>query len=134
MKDELILILDNGDRNPEFDRRARLAFGNPTRVLACAGYGVTGLQHIGMAQDADRRLHEHRKGMPVCRSVQLGDPAVGLLISPLDFHVACVAERRDIMAWSAMTLGAALLRRRSRGVQEGLRAAWQELLDPAKAR
>ena len=31
-------------------------------------------------------------------------------------------------------LGAALLRRRSRGVQEGLRAAWQELLDPAKAR
>ena len=30
--------------------------------------------------------------------------------------------------------GAALLRRRSRGVQEGLRAAWQELLDPAKAR
>ena len=32
MKDELILILDNGDRNPEFDRRARLAFGNPTRV------------------------------------------------------------------------------------------------------
>ena len=29
--------------------------------------------------------------------------------------------------------GAALLRRRSRGVQEGLRAAWQELLDPAKA-
>ena len=31
-------------------------------------------------------------------------------------------------------MGAALLRRRSRGVQEGLRAAWQELLDPAKAR
>ena len=30
-------------------------------------------------------------------------------------------------------LGAALLRRRTRGVQEGLRAAWQELLDPAKA-
>ena len=30
--------------------------------------------------------------------------------------------------------GAALLHRRSRGVQEGLRAAWQELLDPAKAR
>ena len=29
--------------------------------------------------------------------------------------------------------GAALLRRRTRGVQEGLRAAWQELLDPAKA-
>ena len=29
--------------------------------------------------------------------------------------------------------GAALLRRGSRGVQEGLRAAWQELLDPAKA-
>ena len=27
----------------------------------------------------------------------------------------------------------ALLRRRTRGVQEGLRAAWQELLDPAKA-
>ena len=29
--------------------------------------------------------------------------------------------------------GAALFRRRSRNVQEGLRAAWQELLDPAKA-
>ena len=35
---------------------------------------------------------------------------------------------------SMFNLGAALLRRRSRGVQEGLRAAWQELLDPAKAR
>ena len=32
VKDELILILDKGDRNPEFDRGARLAFGNPTRV------------------------------------------------------------------------------------------------------
>jgi CRISPR-associated protein Csx17 len=30
-------------------------------------------------------------------------------------------------------LGAALFRRRSREVQEGLRAAWRELLDPAKA-
>ena len=30
--------------------------------------------------------------------------------------------------------GAALLRRRSREVQEKLRAAWRELLDPAKAR
>ena len=35
---------------------------------------------------------------------------------------------------SGFSEGAALLRRRSRGVQEGLRAAWQELLDPAKAR
>ena len=30
-------------------------------------------------------------------------------------------------------LGAALLRRRASEVQEGLRAAWQELFDPAKA-
>ena len=36
--------------------------------------------------------------------------------------------------FGVIALGAALLRRRSRGVQEGLRAAWQELLDPAKAR
>ena len=33
VKDESILVFDNGDRNPEFDRRARLAFGNPTRVF-----------------------------------------------------------------------------------------------------
>ena len=33
VKDELILILDQGDRNPEFNRRARLAFRNPPRVF-----------------------------------------------------------------------------------------------------
>ena len=33
VKDESILVFDNGDRDPEFDRRARLAFGNPTRVF-----------------------------------------------------------------------------------------------------
>ena len=33
VKDELILILDKGDRNPEFNQRARLAFGNPARVF-----------------------------------------------------------------------------------------------------
>ncbi len=40
---------------------------------------------------------------------------------------------RDLPRLS-VDMGAALLRRRSRGVQEGLRAVWQELLDPAKAR
>ena len=33
VKDESILVFDNGDRNPEFDRRAALPFGNPTRVF-----------------------------------------------------------------------------------------------------
>ena len=33
VKDELILILDAGDGNPEFKRRARLALGNPARVF-----------------------------------------------------------------------------------------------------
>ena len=28
-----MLIFDKCDRNPEFDRRARLALGNPARVL-----------------------------------------------------------------------------------------------------
>ena len=32
MKDESILVFDKGDRNSEFNRRARLAFGNPARV------------------------------------------------------------------------------------------------------
>ena len=45
-----------------------------------------------------------------------------------------VTEAQAHHAASHFDLGAALLRRRSRGVQEGLRAAWQELLDPAKAR
>ena len=46
------------------------------------------------------------------------------------------ASWRDLLrrVGPASCRGAALLRRRSRGVQEGLRAAWQELLDPAKAR
>ena len=33
VKDELILVLDDGDRDAEFYRRTRLAFGNPARVL-----------------------------------------------------------------------------------------------------
>ena len=33
MKDELMLVLDEGDGNPEFNRRARLALRNPARVF-----------------------------------------------------------------------------------------------------
>ena len=33
VKDELILVLDDGDRDAEFYRRTRLAFGNPARVF-----------------------------------------------------------------------------------------------------
>ena len=55
-----------------------------------------GLQYIGMSQDVDRRLNEHRKARRL-PFVQLGDPAVEVLHTGLDLYAACVAERREIM-------------------------------------
>ncbi len=61
-----------------------------------------GLQYIGMSQDVDRRLNEHRKARRL-PFVQLGDPAVEVLHTGLDLYAACVAERREIMARRTMT-------------------------------
>ena len=61
-----------------------------------------GLQYIGMSQDVDRRLNEHRKARRL-PFVQLGDPAVEVLHTGLDLYAACVAERREIMARWTMT-------------------------------
>ena len=62
----------------------------------------------------------------------IADEFFGALLTPVLQRAVRSAAVGD--AASALVRGAALLRRRSRGVQEGLRAAWQELLDPAKAR
>ncbi|MCY4634637.1 MAG: hypothetical protein OXG04_09065 [Acidobacteria bacterium] len=61
-----------------------------------------GLQYIGMSEDVDRRVHEHRKArrLPFAR---FGDPAVEVLHSGLDMYAACDAERREIMARRTMT-------------------------------
>ncbi len=61
-----------------------------------------GLQYIGMSQDVDRRINEHRKAhrLPFA---QLGEPAVEVLHFGLDLYAACVAERREIMARRTMT-------------------------------
>ena len=53
---------------------------------------------------------------------------------PRSVHHCANEAHISLHAVTGTPMGAALLRRRSRGVQEGLRAAWQELLDPAKAR
>lgn len=61
-----------------------------------------GLQYIGMSQDVDRRLNEHRRASRL-PFAQLGDPGVEVLHSGLDLYVACVAERREIMGRRTMT-------------------------------
>lgn len=61
-----------------------------------------GLQYIGMSEDVDRRINEHRKArrLPFAR---LGEPSIEVLDSGLDLYAACDAERREIMARRTMT-------------------------------
>ena len=78
---------------------------------------------------SDRRLIEDYLPVDWLSAEASGEPRTKGHISTLHLWRA----RRPLVACRA-AMGAALLCRRSRGVQEGLRAAWQELLDPAKAR
>ncbi len=50
------------------------------------------------------------------------------VVGNANYGLYSYGELRDVTSRTV-----ALFRRRSREVQEGLRAAWQELLDPAKA-
>ena len=61
-----------------------------------------GLQYIGMSEDVDRRINEHRKARRL-PFAQLGDPAVEVLHFGLNLYAACDAERREIMARRTMT-------------------------------
>ena len=61
-----------------------------------------GMQYIGMSQDVDRRINEHRK-LRRLPFAQLGDPEVEVLHFGLDVYAACAAERREILARRTMT-------------------------------
>ena len=61
-----------------------------------------GMQYIGMSQDVDRRINEHRKTRRL-PFAQIGEPEVEVLHSRLDVYAACAAERREIMARRTMT-------------------------------
>ena len=61
-----------------------------------------GLQYVGMSQDVDHRVDEHRKARRL-PFAQLGYPAGEVLHSGLDIYAACDAERREIRARRTMT-------------------------------
>ena len=75
MKDELILVLDEGDRNPEFNRRARLALRNPARVFL---------------EDREDLLLVRNRLIPQQTALDLVDLAPGMRDKALDgFTGAC---------------------------------------------
>ena len=106
-------------RSRPFEQRMRSAFIWTERRVATANRPTA----------AQVRLSVLLLGRSICRCAT---PAVG----PLDVSNASGAPPRA-PRWRSLRRasgrGAALFRRRSREVQEGLRAAWRELLDPAKA-
>ena len=61
-----------------------------------------GLQYIGLSQDVDRRVNEHRKARRL-PFAQFGNPVVEVLHSGLDLYTACAVERREIIACRTMT-------------------------------
>ena len=88
--------------------------GERVTVWTVAGYGADGL------------MLNPGAGTPIKTGLSMAmAPAVGTVRSSEAAKASASRSRRT---------GAALLRRRTRGGQEGLRAAWRELLDPAKAR
>ena len=141
----------------QVDRRGRphLVGYRPSEILNQSGVRRAALQRGGIARepvvahrDALQRLETVSVLRRVARRLGIGDrsyfPPWGQVGShlnlPLGLPIRCrndrqisSVHRRAVEVDSEIRLGAALLRRRSRGVQEGLRAAWQELLDPAKA-
>lgn len=60
-----------------------------------------GKQYIGMSQDVERRINEHRR-LGRLPFTQLGDPDIEILHSGLDVYDACATERREIMARRTM--------------------------------
>ena len=83
------------------ERRQSTARGEFSVYLLCwRRYG--GLQYVGLSQDIDRRINDHRKAQQL-PFAQFGDPLVQILHSGLDLYAACAAERREIMVRRTMT-------------------------------
>ena len=91
VKDESILVFDNGDRNPEFDRRARLAFGNPTRVFLENGKDLLLVRN----RLATQKTPLHMVNLPPGVSDEACDGATAQFPTPWPRNTSSVASARS---------------------------------------
>ena len=148
------VTLTSAERDGQHHVRASIGGGQFGDVLTDNAYSPDGYRFhdvfhlayaavLGWSPITRALLRRKRKSKPELDEVEDGGRAAAIEegVAALVFDYARRHQMlRGVRALdyellrTVKSMGAALLRRRSRGVQEGLRAAWQELLDPAKAR